>query len=403
MSNLAEDVISTVSIESKDSTSTRSIPTSITVNMSSSEQTNDSKKRKASAISLGDGTSRGNEEETELQALTSLVKTMSETMNRRFEEMSNTMNSRFEEVLKKIEGRFNPHDDDFFDIKLVEQSASILKRTSTWTLMQITDKDGLKCIGVSSAHLINSNLRAVDSKGDNKLFIELPKSFCEAGVSAVMLHSRILDKNPNTNVNHCDLMIVVLKGVPNGYKSEDLSLRPYPKTTIHYNADWRRKLILGRSSADFVKGRCVAVESSDQKIHYLFLPDAQEKGDSGTVLYADMGNGERELVGLYKGYKRVHGSKGSIGNRGVITPAIGWSTLDKLDALTGTEFSVKTRSEDVSASKVNDGSYKLNYGDAGIIYGTIIKVSKDANLAFTSSGNCDIGVSDDEDGYYDTE
>mmetsp|Transcript_1554 Transcript_1554/g.3249 ORF Transcript_1554/g.3249 Transcript_1554/m.3249 type:complete len:195 (+) Transcript_1554:182-766(+) len=183
--------------------------------------------------------------------------------------------------------------------------------------MKITDKDGLKCIGVSSAHLINSNLRAEDSNDYSKLFIELPKSFCEAGVSAVMLHPRILDKNPNNNAHHCDLMIVVLKRVPNGYKLEDLSLREYPETTIHYNADWRRKLILGRSSVNFVKGRCIAEQSSnqssdqssDQKIHYLFLPDTCEKGYSGTVLYADMGNGTKEMVGLYTASKRGKGSE----------------------------------------------------------------------------------------------
>ncbi len=402
MSNLAEDVISTISIESKDSTS--SIPTSITVNMSASEQTNNSNKRKANDISLSEGTSLGNEEETDLQTLKLLL----EALTKRVEALTESVDA-LTKSQERTDRRLNPQEDPFFDIRLVEQSASCRKRTPTWTLMKITD-DGFnyKCIGVSSAHLINWKFRS-KAKDSIELFIELPKSFCEAGVSAVMLHPRILDEDPNDDIDHCDLMIVELKNVPMMDSKEVLKLDEYPKTNIDYKGDWRRKLILGRSSLNFVKGECVAVESKDEKIHFEFVPDKCEKGDSGTVLYADMGNGLKEIVGLYRGY--VSGKR-SWGDRGIITPAIGWETLTKLDALMDTKFSMKMslngKENNVSASKFNaeiGGTYELKYGngDAESLYGTIIKVSKNANLAFTSSGNCDIGVSDDEDGYYDTE
>lgn len=101
----------------------------------------------------------------------------------------------------------NPYRDQFFEKCWVK----INKLNETWSLMKIYKGDVEKCVGVTSAHVVDRF-----RKGDNSdhYFIQLPEPFYEAGVEAVLLHNRIMNNEVNNHIAGVDLVVVVLKKCP---------------------------------------------------------------------------------------------------------------------------------------------------------------------------------------------
>ena len=163
------------------------------------------------------------------------------------------------------------------------------RREITWSLMKIKSD----CVGVTSARVLD---KCRHVKGPSRLFVELPKSFCNVGVKSVILHRRLLDEQKKYGVSNVDLVVVVLEGLPtiDGRVPERDQLVSYPEKTISYEDSLRGRDIIGRSSLDFVTGRCLMkhIPSINQQEtkgmpYFTFLTkNMSEKGDDGTLMFA---------------------------------------------------------------------------------------------------------------------
>lgn len=190
------------------------------------------------------------------------------------------------------------------------------------SFMKIKDHDGAeKCVIVTSAHLLSKH-RKPDN--ESELFVPLPQYHKDVHVEKVLLPPRILDDQPNEDISHVDLMLVVLRALPQmkGETIQMSDLETYPEDLVPYNPAWETMQICGRSRRDFVTGRGLIKIKKEAGTHYEYMPKSGEKGNSGTLLYAIDEKLQKHFVGIYKGT-----TPGSC-RRGWITPALGWKDLE---------------------------------------------------------------------------
>jgi len=354
-----------------------------------------------------------------MKILKSIQKTQ-ETHEEHFKSIQKTQESMLEtqethkEHFKSIEGTINkmhtsmyPHQDKFYSKLCVKQCKSVGledKRAPTWSLMKIVDDNKDWCVGITSAHLLS---RYCHAAGETKFFIELPYSFCKVGVKHVFLHKALLDATPNYDINSIDIMVVVLNGIPeiDGKKSQMKDLVPYPKDATSYDDSWQYKKVTGRSSLDFVSGvRVLQTECKIRKLpFFIFHEEESEKGDSGTLMFINQESDgvvdAKILVGVFKGTKCGKDRR----NRGLITPAIGWSKLHRTTPMvqqkgqssknsptapqTGQTILVSVRSKELVSAQSEESVYETKYIDTEYKFSKTIGLGMGAYKLTSSNSN----------------
>jgi len=287
-----------------------------------------------------------------------------------------------------------PYYDKFFNRLRVQQYKEPVTSEPTHSVMKIEDGGGnWKCVAVTSAHLLNGSYKK--APGTDYLFVKLPRHIYEAGIESLLLPERITNSVPNTSVAHADVMVIVLRGIPeiDGCRSAMEDLVVYPMDSVPYLLSWLKMDVVGRSRRDFVTGRSVARVEKNGNYHYEFIANSGEKGDSGTILYATTEDNKKQLVGIYKGTQHAEHSN----SRGFITPAIGHRELTRNPVVSR----VPTRIKVIYGGRVQrfrntfnleEGQCKLVYSvlestEEREVFGTLIQVPPDMISSFTEPYN----------------
>jgi hypothetical protein len=252
------------------------------------------------------------------------------------------MNGRF----AAIDGRFDrlerlllPASSDFFrDFPVLRAMPNGIQGVGvpTWTMMELksSTEPTSRIFAVSSAH-VGLKYRTVRETSPDKLdknkrlFVEVPKEICAAGIKKVHLHKNLLGCEKGKGVEAWDICVVELNEFPKGITSA-IQYPHFGSAEIPAPGMLLEKLF-GCSSMESVAGSAVTTSDEENNPFLIFVLSEGEQGDSGTLLYT-IGSGqvaENKLLGLFQGVSNSRGGA-NMRKRGKITPIPAFGELKEL-------------------------------------------------------------------------